>query len=58
MLDQASRVSDPEVLKSAPAGTEVFRIWPGPGNPPGSESWDWQERTVRVSMRATLSSRR
>ena len=48
MLDQASRVSDPEVLKSAPAGTEVFRIWPGPGNPPGSESWDWQERTVQV----------
>jgi hypothetical protein len=26
----------------------VFRIWPGTGNPPGSESWDWKERTSQV----------
>jgi dienelactone hydrolase len=48
MPSQASRVSDPERLKWAPPGTEVFRIWPGTGNPPGSEAWDWQERTSQV----------
>ena len=48
MLDEAARVHDPEVLKSAPPGTEVWRIWPGPGNPPGSETWDWSERTAQV----------
>lgn len=48
MLDEASRVSDPEVLKSTPAGTEVWRIWPGSGPPPGSETWDWSERTAQV----------
>jgi acetyl esterase/lipase len=48
MLDPAVRVSDPEVLKSAPPGTDVWRIWPGSGNPPGSEAWDWHERTTQV----------
>lgn len=48
MLEETNRVLDPEVLKSAPAGTEVWRIWPGPGNPPGSESWDWNERIAQV----------
>jgi predicted esterase len=48
MLDQSHRVTDPEILKSAPEGTEVWRIWPGSGNPPGSEAWDWQERTTQV----------
>lgn len=48
MLEETKRVLDPEVLKSAPAGTEVWRIWPGPGNPPGSESWDWNERIAQV----------
>lgn len=28
--------------------TEVHRIWPGTGVPPGAESWDWQERTAPV----------
>ena len=48
MLDQVRRVSDAEVLKSAPLGSEVWRIWPGEGNPPGSEAWDWRERTTQV----------
>ena len=26
----------------------VFRIWPGDGPPPGSETWDWTERTAPV----------
>jgi acetyl esterase/lipase len=33
--------------------TEVHRIWPGNGVPPGSEAWDWQERTARVPWSAT-----
>lgn len=48
MLDETNRVLDPEVKKSAPAGAEVWRIWPGTGNPPGSEAWDWAERTTQV----------
>ncbi|HET8727899.1 MAG TPA: hypothetical protein VFO41_10340, partial [Alphaproteobacteria bacterium] len=34
-------------LSSDPS--EVHRIWPANGVPPGSESWDWQERTAPVS---------
>jgi acetyl esterase/lipase len=33
-------------LSSDPA--VVHRIWPGNGVPPGSEGWDWQERTAQV----------
>jgi predicted esterase len=48
VLNEKDRVVDPEVVKSAPAGTEVWRIWPGEGVPPGSESWNWRERTTQV----------
>ena len=34
--------------------TETYRIWPGNGVPPGSESWDWSERTARVPWSPTL----
>lgn len=30
-----------------PGASDVFSIWPG--IPPGSESWDWQERTAPVT---------
>ena len=39
---------DAPVLEKVRAGTEVHRIWPGNGVPPGSEGWDWQERTAQV----------
>lgn len=34
--------------------TETYRIWPGDGVPPGSEGWDWQERTAKVPWSTTL----
>ena len=48
MLDEAERVIDAEITKSAPDGAEVWRIWPGNGVPPGSEGWNWTERTAQV----------
>jgi len=48
MLDEAERVIDAEITKSAPDGAEVWRIWPGNGVPPGSEAWNWTERTAQV----------
>src|SRR5262245_6888935 len=39
---------DAPVVDRVKTGTEVHRIWPGNGVPPGSESWDWQERTAQV----------
>jgi dienelactone hydrolase len=36
------------VLAEAPGAASVHRIWPGDGVAPGSEGWDWQERTTQV----------
>lgn len=48
MLDEADRVIDADVAKEAPGAEGVWRIWPGNGVPPGSENWDWHERTTQV----------
>ena len=40
------------LLAEAPGATSVHRIYPGDGVPPGSESWDWQERTTTVPWSA------
>jgi acetyl esterase/lipase len=34
--------------------TEVYRIWPGDGVPPGAEGWDWLERTTKVPWSTVL----
>ncbi|MEO6394610.1 MAG: alpha/beta hydrolase fold domain-containing protein [Devosia sp.] len=53
MIDAGQRVAEGEILQGAPGGTEIWRIWPGDGVPPGSESWDWTERTAQVPESAT-----
>lgn len=34
--------------------TETYRIWPGDGVPPGSEGWDWSERTAPIPWSKVL----
>jgi len=46
--DERERVLDPEVMKGAPEGAEIWRIWPDNGVPPGSERRTWRERTTQV----------
>ncbi|MDR3472842.1 MAG: alpha/beta hydrolase fold domain-containing protein [Devosia sp.] len=38
----------PALEAEAPEASGVFAIWPGDGVPPGSEGWDWQERTAQI----------
>ena len=37
----------------APDAAGLYRIWPGDGVPPGSESWDWHERTMQAPWTET-----
>lgn len=41
-------MSDAGAAVEAPDAEGVLRIWPGDGVPPGSEGWDWAERTMQV----------
>jgi len=52
MLDQTGRIADADVTPDAAASDGVWRIWPGDGIPPGSESWAWTERTSQVPWTA------
>lgn len=51
MLDDA-RITDPAAMADAPDAAGCWRIWPGAGNPPGSEQWDWSERLAPVPWMA------
>ena len=37
----------------APDAAGVYRVWPGDGVPPGSESWTWQESTMPLPWAVT-----
>jgi acetyl esterase/lipase len=53
MLDETDRVHDADIAREAPDAAGVWRIWPGKGVPPGSESWDWSECTSQVPWLST-----
>lgn len=53
-----------DLTRPTPAGSSeaadadgVFRIWPGDGAAPGSEGWDWSERTADVPWTPSASRR-
>lgn len=50
--DQAGIVDGPEAGE-APDAVGVYRIWPGNGTAPGSESWTWQPRTMPIPWAET-----
>lgn len=37
----------------APDAIGTFRIWPGSGTAPGTESWDWAESTMQIPWTTT-----
>ena len=64
MLDDSQRIDNADIAKGAGDTAGAWRIWPGNGVPPGSEDWDWHERTTQVpwtssrpSLTQCLSSR-
>jgi acetyl esterase/lipase len=48
MLDDSQRIDNADIAKGAGDTAGAWRIWPGNGVPPGSEDWDWHERTTQV----------
>lgn len=48
MLGDAGRIVDADLEREAPDAVGAWRIWPGNGIPPGSETWDWRERVAQV----------